>query len=46
MTAEATPRGEIYDLGYQRYTGPRRGRGYAWWSLYALSVRNAFGLGR
>ncbi len=46
MTAEATPRGEIYDLGYQRYTGRRRGRGYAWWSLYALSVRNAFGLGR
>lgn len=46
MTTETTPRGEIYDLGYQRYTGARRGRPYAWWSLYALSVRNAFGLGR
>ncbi len=46
MTTEVTPRGEIYDLGYQRYLGPRHGRGYAWWSLYALSVRNVFGMGR
>ena len=45
MTTEA-PRGEIYDLGYRNYQGPRLGRAYALWSLYGLSVRNAFGLGR
>lgn len=48
--AEPTPSGgaagTIYDLGYQGYDGPRRGRGYALWSLYVLSVRNAFGIGR
>jgi ABC-2 type transport system permease protein len=42
----SAPRGEIYDLGYRRYDGPRLGRPYALWSLYTLSVRNAFGLGR
>jgi ABC-2 type transport system permease protein len=42
----AAPRGTIYDLGYQGYDGPRLGRRYAVWSLYVLSVRNAFGLGR
>lgn len=46
MTVEGLPRGEIYDLGYRRYTGVRRGRGYAWWSLYTHSLRSAFGLGR
>ncbi|MXW24397.1 MAG: ABC transporter permease subunit [Chloroflexi bacterium] len=48
--AEPTPgagaAGTIYDLGYQGYDGPRRGRRYALWSLYVLSVRNAFGIGR
>ena len=49
--AEPTPgsgsaTGTIYDLGYQAYDGPRRGRRYALWSLYVLSVRNAFGIGR
>ena len=42
----ASPAGTIYDLGYQGYEGPRRGRRYALWSLYVLSVRNAFGIGR
>ena len=42
----AAPGGTIYDLGYQGYDGPRRGRRYALWSLYVLSVRNAFGIGR
>jgi ABC-2 type transport system permease protein len=46
MTTSEAPRGEIYDLGYRRYEGRRLGRGYALWSLYGLSVRNAFGLGR
>ncbi|MBT8228152.1 MAG: ABC transporter permease [Dactylosporangium sp.] len=36
----------IHDLGYQRYTGPRLGRGYAVRSLYLHSLRSAFGLGR
>ena len=38
--------GEIYDLGYRNYDGPRRGRAYAVRSLCALSIRNTFGLGR
>lgn len=40
------PRGEIYDLGYRHYEGPRLGRGYAIRSLMVLSLRNTFGLGR
>jgi ABC-2 type transport system permease protein len=36
----------IHDIGYQRYTGPRLGRGYAARSLYAHGLRTAFGLGR
>ncbi len=38
--------GVIHDIGYQRYQGPRLGRGYAARSLYAHSLRTAFGLGR
>ncbi len=45
-TPEPAPSGAIYDLGYQGYEGPRLGRRYALWSLYVLSVRNAFGIGR
>ena len=44
--ADPTPSGAIYDLGYQGYEGPRLGRFYALRSLYVLSVRNAFGIGR
>jgi ABC-2 type transport system permease protein len=40
------PSGVIHDIGYQRYDGPRLGRGYATGSLYVHSVRTAFGLGR
>lgn len=36
----------IHDIGYQRYEGPRLGRGYAARSLYGLGVRTAFGIGR
>lgn len=39
-------RGEIYDLGYRSYNGPRLGRAYAVRSLLNMSVRNTFGLGR
>ena len=46
MSAEPGPRGTIYDLSYQSYEGPRLGRRFAVYSLYTLSLRNAFGLGR
>ena len=36
----------IHDLGYQRYTGQRFGRGYAVRALYEHTLRAAFGLGR
>ncbi len=38
--------GVIHDIGYQRYQGPRLGRGYAVRSLYTHGLRTAFGLGR
>lgn len=38
--------GVIHDIGYQRYEGPRLGRGYAMRSLFVHSVRSAYGLGR
>jgi ABC-2 type transport system permease protein len=45
--AVAAPRsGSIYDLGYRHYEGPRRGRLWAMWSLYAESLRGIWGLGR
>ena len=40
------PAGNIYDLGYQPYDGPRLGRRHAVYSLYIYSLRNIFGLGR
>ncbi len=46
MTSEPAPRGTIYDIGYRPYDGERLGRRFAIWSLYVLSLRNAFGLGR
>lgn len=36
----------IHDIGYQRYEGPRLGRGFAVRSLYLHSLRTAYGLGR
>ena len=42
----AAPRGAIYDLGYQRYDGPRLGRPAAIATLFWSSWRAAFGLGR
>jgi len=38
--------GVIHDIGYQRYVGPRLGRGYVFKSLYVHGLRTAFGLGR
>ena len=38
--------GTIYDIGYRRYEGARLGRGYAFRTLYAHSLKGAFGLRR
>jgi ABC-2 type transport system permease protein len=38
--------GAIYDLGYQSYSGARRGRLYGWWRLVTFSLRAAFGASR
>ena len=38
--------GNIYDLGYRNYDGPRLGRRHAIISLYLYTLRGAFGLGR
>jgi ABC-2 type transport system permease protein len=47
MQETAPPRtGQIFDLGYQPYTGPRQGRGRARLALYFTSLRQAFGIGR
>ncbi len=40
------PAGVIHDIGYQRYSGVRHGRGYIVRSMYIHSLRTAFGLGR
>lgn len=42
----SSPAGVIHDIGYQRYAGPRLGRGYVFGSLYVQSLRTVFGLGR
>ena len=44
MTTEA--RGEIFDLGYQHYDGPREGRARVIRSLWVNGFRTALGLGR
>ena len=46
MSDAAPTTGVIHDIGYQRYTGARLGRGYVVRSLYSHGVRAAFGLGR
>ncbi len=38
--------GEIYDIGYKRYSGPREGRAQARVALWSNGVRTALGLGR
>jgi ABC-2 type transport system permease protein len=38
--------GVIHDIGYQRYEGPRLGRGALFGALYVHGIRAAFGLGR
>jgi ABC-2 type transport system permease protein len=41
-----TRAGNIYDLGYRRYEGPRLGRAHAIRSLIVHSFRTTYGLGR
>ncbi len=38
--------GTVFDIGYQRYTGPREGRNRARFAVYKDGVRTALGLGR
>jgi ABC-2 type transport system permease protein len=38
--------GVIHDIGYQRYDGPKLGRGALFAALYVHGIRAAFGLGR
>ena len=38
--------GVIHDIGYQRYQGPRLGRGAVLGAMYTHGLRAAFGLGR
>ena len=40
------PGAEVFDLGYQRYTGPREGRNRARWALFENGVRTLLGIGR
>ncbi|MCH7933589.1 MAG: ABC transporter permease subunit [Gemmatimonadetes bacterium] len=38
--------GTVFDIGYQRYVGPREGRNRARWAVYKDGLRLALGLGR
>ncbi|HLF79487.1 MAG TPA: ABC transporter permease subunit, partial [Dehalococcoidia bacterium] len=46
MAEQTRAAGNIYDLGYRPYSGPRLGRRYAVTSLFLFSLRAVFGLGR
>ena len=47
MTPAATPRGgTVFDIGYQRYTGPREGRTRGRLAVFKDGLRTALGLGR
>jgi ABC-2 type transport system permease protein len=44
--ARGTSSGTVFDIGYQRYTGQREGRGRARRAIYKDGLRIALGLGR
>ena len=46
MTGPAAPTGNIYDLGYRGYDGPRLGRLAVLLGLMHQSLQEAFGIGR
>ncbi len=41
-----TSEGQLFDLGYQRYDGPREGRARARKALFVNGIRTCFGIGR
>ncbi len=43
---ESRPSGQLFDIGYQRYDGPRQGRNRARLALFVSGVRQSLGLGR
>ena len=42
----STPQGEVYDLGYRHYDGPREGRVRAHKALWVDGIRTVLGIGR
>ena len=40
------PEGQVFDLGYRHYDGPREGRSRARKALFVNGIRTCFGLGR
>ena len=40
------PRGQVFDIGYQRYEGPRGGRAQARAAIFVDGVKTALGIGR
>ncbi|WP_432476935.1 ABC transporter permease [Nocardioides sp. GXQ0305] len=45
-TTPTTPTGQIHDIGYRHYDGPRLGARYIARSLFVDTLRGTFGLGR
>lgn len=45
-TPGSGPAGQIHDIGYRHYDGPRLGAAYVARSLYVDTLRGTFGLGR
>ena len=43
---ESRPAGQLFDIGYQRYDGPRQGRNRARRALFTSGLRQSMGLGR
>ena len=43
---ESRPAGQLFDIGYQRYDGPRQGRNRARLALFTSGLRQSMGLGR
>ena len=43
---ETRPAGQLFDIGYQRYDGPRQGRTRARMALFVNGVRQSTGIGR
>lgn len=45
-TGTGSREGQVFDLGYRRYDGPREGRGRARMAVYVDGLRIALGIGR